>query len=614
MIKKFLAEVKKIAIEDSGKTAGGAVGGGVGLAVGGVLGGPGGAALGAMLGKPIGGWVGKAAGKLCGKNKKKSDGGEVALFQYNKNATVLINGVETRLDAVSNNLTRLAAATSAAIGDLRGDVAEVGANVAVLRDDVDLLHIKTDALRGAVDDLREYAARFDDNFERFFASGLDSGFDLLAKATRATSESRFEFFCNQAETELNRASHLLKNERALTAKLGEATASLMTGDLANAMAALEDARRLKFVASEPNANYWAFLSARLEIRDLLAALGGQQTASECVDEVASCVGRLVVFPEASEETRKNALELGAAVLDWKKGDLQGTARRLLTLAKDADPTVKKMATGFYECVFDEKIADSLGGKPALQEPKAGTRKVLTIKGVDFAFRYCPAGTFQMGSPSSEAGRGDDETRHEVTLTKGFWMLETSVTQGMYRAITGSNPSSFKSGDNYPVESVSWFDSQSFCESLNALGVAPEGFAFRLPTEAEWEYACRAGTDTPYFWGSTLNGDKANCDGNYPYGGVSKGRYLSKTSAVGSYTPNGWGLYDMHGNVYDWCADWWDYGSGPQTDPTGPSSGSSRVLRGGSWNFNAKFCRSAARLANDPTGRNYHVGFRLVLGR
>ena len=247
--------------------------------------------------------------------------------------------------------------------------------------------------------------------------------------------------------------------------------------------------------------------------------------------------------------------------------------------------------------------------------EAGTRKVLTIKGVDFAFRWCPAGTFTMGSPEDEEKRYYNETRHKVTLTKGFWMLETSVTQGMYRAITGSNPSYFESGDNYPVERVSWFDSQSFCESLNALGVAPEGFAFRLPTEAEWEYACRAGTTTPYFWGSTLNGDKANCDGNNPYGGVSKGRYLEKTSAVGSYTPNGWGLYDMHGNVYDWCADWFgDYGSGPQTDPTGPTSSSNRVLRGGGWLSYARGCRSAYRDYDAPAYRSNSCGFRLVLGR
>ena len=246
------------------------------------------------------------------------------------------------------------------------------------------------------------------------------------------------------------------------------------------------------------------------------------------------------------------------------------------------------------------------------EPKAGARKVLKIKGVDFAFRYCPAGTFLMGSPTSEADRGGAETQHKVTLTKGFWLLETSVTQGMYRAITGSNPSCFGPADNLPVESVSWYDCQAFCESLNALNVAPAGFEFRLPSEAEWEYACRAGTTTPYFWGSTLNGNKANCDGNLPYGGVSEGRYLKKTSAVGSYTPNAWGLYDMHGNVWDWCADWYGkYDAASQTDPTGPSSGSGRVLRGGSWYLDAGHCRSANRDAYDPSNRSFNFGFRLA---
>ncbi|MBP3556196.1 MAG: formylglycine-generating enzyme family protein [Thermoguttaceae bacterium] len=252
--------------------------------------------------------------------------------------------------------------------------------------------------------------------------------------------------------------------------------------------------------------------------------------------------------------------------------------------------------------------------------EAGARKVLTIKGVDFAFRWRPPGTFQMGSPSSEAERDSDEgPRYEVTLTKGFWMLETPVTQGMYCAIAGSNSSYFKSGDNYPAENVSWLDCQSFCESLNALGGAPEGFAFRLPTEAEWEYACRAGTNAPYFWGATLNGDKANCDGNCPYGGVSKGRYLEKTSAVGSYTPNAWGLYDMRGNVWEQRADWFGcYAAGPQTDPTGPPAISSflyfRVLRGGSWRNRAENCRSACRYGGAATNRSKRCGFRFVLGR
>ncbi|MBR2003968.1 MAG: formylglycine-generating enzyme family protein, partial [Thermoguttaceae bacterium] len=346
----------------------------------------------------------------------------------------------------------------------------------------------------------------------------------------------------------------------------------------------------------------------VEVRDYLASLGSQPTLADYWNERTARFQKLA-FSAPSQESRMQAFLLAQAT-QLLSSDLKAGAEALKSASRGVDETLNAEGAEVYEKTFGEEFV------AVEAEPQAGERKVLTIKGVDFAFRWCPSGTFMMGSPSSEAERYSDEgPRHEVTLTKGFWMLETSVTQGMYRAITGSNPSCFKSGDNYPVENVSWFDSQSFCESLNALGVAPEGFAFRLPTEAEWEYACRAGTDTPYFWGSTLNGDKANCDGNYPYGGVSKGRYLEKTSAVGSYTPNGWGLYDMHGNVYDWCADWFgDYGSGPQTDPTGPSSGSERVLRGGGWSSVAKSCRSANRNAYDPTYRLYYCGFRLVLGR
>ena len=261
-------------------------------------------------------------------------------------------------------------------------------------------------------------------------------------------------------------------------------------------------------------------------------------------------------------------------------------------------------------------------------PNAGTRKVLTVDGVEYAFRYCPAGTFTMGSPEDEEDRRSNETQREVTLTRGFWTLETEVTQEMYEeALTGANPSWFSASgagsddvagldtSRFPVEEVSWDDAQEFIAKLNAGGFAPDGFEFRLPTEAEWEYACRAGTTTPFSWGSSLNGNKANCKGYFPYGTSTKGAYLRRTTAVGSYEANPWGLYDMHGNVGEWCADWrGDYDAGPQTDPTGPTSGRWRVLRGGSWDYDAECCRSAYRDAFDPTDRYFNFGFRLVLGR
>ena len=177
---------------------------------------------------------------------------------------------------------------------------------------------------------------------------------------------------------------------------------------------------------------------------------------------------------------------------------------------------------------------------------------------------------------------------------------------------GDNPSHFK-GASRPVEIVSWNNCQEFVAKLNNLGFAPSGLRFALPTEAQWEYACRADTTTPFFWGDSLNGDQANCNGNYPYGTNVKGKYLRKTSPVGSYSANPWGLFDMHGNVWEWCADWRGaYPTGAVTDPRGPADGSYRVLRGGCWYRNARLCRSAFRYFYDVVYRYYYFGFRLSL--
>ena len=225
---------------------------------------------------------------------------------------------------------------------------------------------------------------------------------------------------------------------------------------------------------------------------------------------------------------------------------------------------------------------------------AGERRTFTVKGVEFAFRWCPPGTFMMGSPTTEEGRDSCETQHQVTLTKGFWMLETEVTQKQWKAIMGNNPSDFK-GDDLPVENVSWNDCQEFCRKCAQLGLPVQ-----LPTEAQWEYACRAGTTGAY---------AGNLDEMAWYDSNSG----SKTHPVGTKTPNAWGLYDMHGNVCEWCQDWYDedYPSGSVTDPAGPSNGSYRVFRGGSWCGSARYCRSASRYDNVPVYREYGIGFRCV---
>lgn len=254
----------------------------------------------------------------------------------------------------------------------------------------------------------------------------------------------------------------------------------------------------------------------------------------------------------------------------------------------------------------EEWSASFAGK------ESGDLRVIKIEGVPFRFRWAPPGSFMMGSPESEKDRWDIEDLHRVTLSSGFWMLETEVTQLMWASIMEDNPSAFE-GANLPVECVSWEDCQKFVAKLNELGFAPAGARFALPTEAQWEYACRAGTTTPFPWGGVLNGDKANCDGSYPYGTDVEGKYLGKTAPVGSYSANPWGLFDMNGNVWEWCEDWYgDYPSSGSTDPRGPATGSSRVLRGGSWFHYARHCRSAYRYSYGVHYRDSRFGFRFSL--
>ena len=224
--------------------------------------------------------------------------------------------------------------------------------------------------------------------------------------------------------------------------------------------------------------------------------------------------------------------------------------------------------------------------------------------------FIQPGTFMMGSPESEEKtHRSEETLHQVTITKPFYFGKYPVTQAQWRTVMGDNPS-YHNGDNLPVEQVSWNDCQKFLKKLNDNA---KNVTFRLPTEAEWEYACRAGTTTPFHFGSELNGRQANCNGKHPYGTNKKGPYLGETSPVGSYEPNAWGLYDMHGNVYEWCSDrFGDYPNGAVSDPTGPQKGSFRVLRGGSWRNIAVNCRAAYRSRRSPSGRNNLIGFRLAL--
>lgn len=248
--------------------------------------------------------------------------------------------------------------------------------------------------------------------------------------------------------------------------------------------------------------------------------------------------------------------------------------------------------------------------------QGGVGKAIQVKlpgDVLMKFGYCPPGSFMMGSPASEQDRNDVEDQAQVRLSKGFWMGQTEVTQGQWAAVMGSNPSTFTfQGDDLPVEMVRWKDAQAFITKLNQLVPLPGGWKYALPTEAQWEYACRAGTESVFSFGDVLNGREANCDGNEPYGTSTKGPYLEKTAKVGSYAPNAWGLYDMHGNVYEWCEDAWDGSSKLPggTDPLG-TVGSNRVYRGGCWINSAPNCRAASRDGFTPAIRYNILGFRVA---
>lgn len=223
------------------------------------------------------------------------------------------------------------------------------------------------------------------------------------------------------------------------------------------------------------------------------------------------------------------------------------------------------------------------------------------------FTLVQPGSFLMGSPPTETGRDDDEREHRVSISRPFYIQISEVTQGQWIILMGSNPSFFmECGGDCPVENVNWRDIHLFLEKLNSV-CADEGFQYRLPTEAEWEYACRAGSTAPFCFGH-----KESRLDMYAWYSLNSQK---KTHPIKMKKPNSWGIYDMHGNVWEWCSDWYgEYPRDDQVDPRGPLSGTYRIIRGGAWNFNAIDIRSAYRNGAGMSRRRNGVGFRLVAHR
>jgi formylglycine-generating enzyme required for sulfatase activity len=259
--------------------------------------------------------------------------------------------------------------------------------------------------------------------------------------------------------------------------------------------------------------------------------------------------------------------------------------------------------------------------------KAGEeRKVAGIR-----LCWCPPGKFTMGSPPDEPERRPGEDQVEVTLTRGFWTGKYEVTQGQWKRMIGKLPGELTAelpeGDDYPVANVNFAEAEGFCvrltERAHQSGDLPQGWEFRLPTEAQWEYACRAGTTTATAFGDKLGSKQANVK-NKPYNGGEEGPSLGKAARVGRYPPNAWGIHDMHGNVVEWCRDWYharlpggqdpDLHDAKATATANPGGGFSRSRRGSAWTDNAWASRSAFRQRFEPERRSDHIGFRVVAVR
>lgn len=291
---------------------------------------------------------------------------------------------------------------------------------------------------------------------------------------------------------------------------------------------------------------------------------------------------------------EQALDSVTSNLSPKQSETNGRVRASSTDEPSVDPNQSIEVPGWASTAAEDQY---------------GRWAAFELGGQLHRMRWIEPGEFLMGSPEDEPERWDDEDLHAVCLAAGFWLGEVAVSQALWRQVTGENPGRFR-GENLPVESVSYNDiHEIFLPALNSQSPLLQAC---LPTEAQWEYACRAGTRTPFSFGHLLGAEMANSNGTMPYNNQQPSVYRKSTVPVDEFQPNGWGLYQMHGNVWEWCAD------GPRDfvadekviDPRGPDAGG-RVLRGGAWYYDGRHLRSANRIARSPGYRSHDIGFRLA---
>ena len=334
-------------------------------------------------------------------------------------------------------------------------------------------------------------------------------------------------------------------------------------------------------------------------------------------ELAAARGLVVVWSAKSakrkwvieevEEGIRRRLPIFQALIDRASPPLQFQSRQSINLlgwdGGTSSPAFQNLVRHIRQVLRQPSPQETPEPEPDQEPPELRapvSRKMVNTIGMRFV--KIPAGTFLMGSATTAEGDEDELPQHQVTLSQPFYLQTTPVTQGQWVEVMGENPAFFhECGEDCPVEHVSWEEAQEFIAKLNDLEGTDE---YRLPTEAEWEYACRAGSTGQFCYGDQEAGLK-----NYAWYEDNSGE---GTNPVSRLRPNAWGLYDMHGNVFEWCLDWYgEYPSGPVTDPQGPASGEHRVLRGGSWNSPVEDVRSAYRLRLNPDYRYQHEGFRVA---